>query len=111
MKRLNKIIYFIFTSSFIVHIFFIWSKILKPDIPNVRVYKSPLKDIEFPLVFKICADQNKNENERYRRVGYKNYGAFYRGRSMYNETLVGWGGHSENFTNIGTVEGKVLLLT
>ena len=106
MKRLNKIIYFIFTSSFIVHIFFIGSRILQPDIPNVRVYRSPLKDIEFPLIFKICAYQIKNENERYKRAGYENYPAFYRGESMYNETLVGWGGHSQNFSNLGPVKGK-----
>ena len=110
---MNKITLFlnaIFSITFVIHTSFIGFKIFYPELPNVRVYKRALKDIYFPLAFRICANQKKTDNEKYKKFGYEYYEDFFRGQSMFNKSLVGWGGHYPNGTNIGKVESTVNLI-
>ena len=72
---------------------------------------SLLQDIEFPLSFRICLDdiydieKDMNKLERYKKFGYSSGHNFYRGQSMFNETNVGWNGHTENGGTLGSTEG------
>ena len=77
---------------------------LYPDQPNVRFYEKKLKDMTFPVVFKICFD-NEFETEKMMSVGYDRIWDFYRGRSRYNESLYGWNGHTEDGSTLGSEEG------
>ena len=75
------------------------------------------KEIEFPLFFRICLnDLYDNERdveleldnvnvERYKQFGYSSSYGFYRGQSLYNQSLVGWNGHTEDGETLGTIEG------
>ena len=38
-------------------------------------------------------------------VGYKNVWKFYKGESMYNASITGWRGHTENGSKYDAVEG------
>ena len=89
-----------------VHIISIGYGIFCPNLPTIRVYKKDLKDIEFPISFRICAYELTNKDDRFIKLGYRSASNYFRGRSMFNESLVGWGGHTKNGTNIGTIEGK-----
>ena len=66
-----------------------------------------LDDIDFPVVFKICIKPAFNISELH-KVGYKSIWGYFKGQSMYNASIYGWGGHYKNGTSIGTVEGEVL---
>ena len=43
--------------------------------------------------------------ERYKQFGYSSSYGFYRGQSLYNQSLVGWNGHTEDGETLGTIEG------
>ena len=58
--------------SCIIHIIFIGIGIFFPYLPEIRVLKKTLKDIEFPLTFFLCAFQIENSTERYKNLGYRN---------------------------------------
>ena len=75
--------------------------------PDIRVERKDLKEIEFPLAFKLCEDQGSNQDniENYRKFGYNNSRGFFRGESMFNKSLWGWNGHTRNNSIIGTVKG------
>ena len=72
------------------------------------LYLLETMNIEFPFSFRICAYELTNKYERFNKMGYKSASNYFRGRSMFNESLVGWGGHTENGSNIGTIEGKFI---
>ena len=108
MRKSTILLYTIFVALFVIHISFIAYKVFY-ELPNVHVSKKPLKDIDFPLVFRVCVNEIKNGNKKYQRFGYNNIEDFFRGQSRYNKSLFGWGGHLPNGSNIGTVEGKSLL--
>ena len=91
--------------SCIFHVGNIINNILNPDLPEISVYKKELKDIDFPLSFLICIDQLQNDTSKYVEVGYKNVWKFYKGESMYNASITGWRGHTENGSKYDAVEG------
>ena len=43
-----------------------------PTLPSQRVYKKDLKNIEFPLSFRICLNELTNSSERYKGRFIKN---------------------------------------
>ena len=81
---------------------------LYPNLPDIRIYKTDLKDIDFPLVFKLCVMEKHNSTARYTNVGYEDSFDFFKGVSMYNKSLYGWRGHHQNGSTIARVEGKIL---
>ena len=107
MKYLKTFLYLFIVLSCIIHIIFIGIGIFFPYLPEIRVLKKTLKDIEFPLTFFLCAFEIENSTERYQNLGYKNNVDFFRGRSIYNNSLVGWGGHAMNERNILSVAGRI----
>ena len=105
-KRVIFIINFMFSIAFIFHVSWIIFLIVHPPLPEVEVSKEDLRDLEFPLVFRICAFELFGNTERYENVGYSDYWEFFNGNSMYNSELFGWSGFTEDNTTIATVEGK-----
>ena len=66
-------------------------------------------NIDFPLVFKLCATELRNSYDRYSNLGYKDDFHFFKGVSKYNESLFGWSGHQPNGSTIADVKGKSFL--
>ena len=89
----------------LVHIGFIGYNILYPELPTIHVYDKELRNIRFPISFRVCAEEAKQVID-YEKYGYHDQLEYFRGRSKYNKTIIGWAGHSENGSTIGTVEGK-----
>ena len=105
LKNFEKVLHTILIVSCIVHVLFICIQMFYPSLPEIRVYKKDLKDIEFPISFRICAHELRKGDEKFKKLGYKGIKDFFRGRSMFNKSLVGWTGHTENGSTIGTVDG------
>ena len=64
-----------------------------------------LDDIEFPVLFKICIKPAFHTSELY-KAGYQNIWNYFIGQSRFNESVFGWGGHTDNGSIIGTPGGK-----
>ena len=95
----------------VVHISVNGYFILYPGLPDIRVSKDDLQNIDFPLAFKLCVIEKENISARYTNVGYESDVAFFKGKSMYNESLYGWSGHTDNGSIISNVEGIVLSIS
>ena len=74
-----------FTCGFLVHVFTIGFNLLHPEYASIRVYEEDLKQIDFPLSFKICVREQENSTERYKRMGYADEYSFFAGNSMFEE--------------------------
>ena len=82
-----------------------------PGNPNIRVERKDLQEIKFPLAFKLCVDPDNNDSiVNYRKFGYQSSYNFFRGESMFNESLRGWNGHTKNHSILGTVKGLMLII-
>ena len=84
---------------------------IHPDLPSLRVSENNLKDIDFPVAFRICVTEIKNNTKRYTDVGYKSEYTFFSGKSIYEpEKLYGFAGHTNNSLTISDVQGKYFLV-
>ena len=92
----------------LVHISSITYFLIYPEFPDIRIYKRDLQDIEFPLSFKICVSDVIGADKRYKNFGYTNDFDFFAGESMYNSSMFGWSGHTENGSSVGTVKGSIM---
>ena len=103
-----------FSIVFLIHISSIGYNIQYPEVPEIVVSKKNLNDIEFPMTFRICAFEHDNEQydpvSRYESFGYANHQEYFRGLSMFNDTLYGWAGHDINGSVLGNVEGEILTI-
>ena len=88
------------------HICFLFYNTVHPELPEIKVYQKGLDEIEFPLSFLVCVHEMVHVSGRYRRLGYSDYIDFYYGQSRFNGSIYGWGGHMENGTTYGSVEGN-----
>ena len=101
-----KTIHVIFSIFCLIHVSGIGINLMFPTNLNIRVERKDLKEIEFPLAFKICVDQdNKDSIESYKKFGYINWRGFFRGESRFNKSILGWNGHTRNNSILGTVKG------
>ena len=94
---------------FIVHISFLINSNLNPSLPKVKYYNKELKDIDFPIAFQFCIEE-KNTDEKVKLasdLGYRDLYDFFKGKSKFNNSIVGWSGHTENGSTIGSVEGNI----
>lgn len=112
LDKFTRLINTGFIIAFVVHVGFICYYILYPGIPETVVYKNDLKEIEFPISFRMCIQQTSNNDQRFRDLGYENERGFFEGRSIFNRSMVGWNGHVENSTKmIGKVQGMLFIQT
>ena len=103
--RLLKIAFIL---VFIFHFLNIIFKIVYPTTPGIRVYKTSLDKVTFPVSLLICANHIHNNSARFEKVGYPDYVFFYYGASKFNHSLFGWHGHTENGSSIAPVEGTLV---
>ena len=107
LKIILKVINLIFFFGCLTHIGMNGYYIFYPELPSIRVYKTHLQTITFPLVFKVCAQDRKNSSmDRYIQFGYNNAYEFFMGKSMFNDSLYGWNGHTKNRSTIANVKGN-----
>ena len=107
VRRIIHLVNFILLIICVVNSCEVIYRLIHPELPSTRVSQNNLKDIEFPLSFRICLYElkNANVNERYQRLGYKSEVMFFLGRSKFNKSLYGWNGHTENGGILGSTEG------
>jgi hypothetical protein len=91
------------TSALLVQIgSVLWNGYIRPSVTNTVVEEKELKNMDFPLTFKICITPGFNDSAL-QEAGYKNANTFFNGQSMYNHSSHGWAGH----TRAGGVQGGV----
>jgi hypothetical protein len=85
----------------------LWNGYIRPSVTNTVVEETDLKDMDFPVVFKICVSPGFNETALHEAgYGYVNYGivnSYFLGESAMNASILGWAGH----TNTSGVQGSV----
>jgi hypothetical protein len=85
--------------------FVLWNGYIRPSVTNTRVEEMELKDVDMPVVLKICVTPGFNMTA-IKEMGYDDPFGVYRyfnGESKYNQTILGWAGH----TNTSRVHGSV----
>ena len=107
MKDIIKPVIFnlFFFVAFLVHIVTIGYDMIFPNNPSVRIYEKELREIDFPITFKLCV-KDSNDILRYNRMGYSDESRFFYGISKFNRYTYGWNGHTANMSTIGSVQGK-----
>ena len=110
-KTLTKLVYLVnlfFAIVCIIHVTQTLYSMIYPLHPEIRVYEKALKEVSFPILFKICGKEIKNASRRFNNFGYATEYNFYGGISKFskNTTIVGWNGHTENGSTIGSLTGK-----
>ena len=80
---------------------------LYPEEPSVKTYKKDLKDIDFPMTLRLCLQLETidGNDKNIKPFGYRNIREYFRGKSVYNDSIMGWAGHLENHSSLGSVEG------
>ena len=85
-----------FTIAFLVHITIIGYNLKYPDHPSFMTYNQDLKDLQFPMTFKICIQSMENLFDRHNKIGYADDRKLFSGESTFSKTLYGWAGHTKN---------------
>ena len=93
-----------FTILCMLHIFVNLHVTLNPPNPDIRVFDKALKDVSFPILFKLCGKEIRNSSERFKIFGYQDEINFFGGKSIFSKNVFGWNGHTENGS---TIEIKV----
>ena len=109
LKGIMLVVNLIFLIACVVHVTVNGYYILHPQLPSIRILKKNLHNIDFPLAFKLCVSEIKNSAHRYKKVGYLKSFEFFQGKSMHNNSLYGWGGHTKAGSAIASVEGNTSL--
>ena len=76
-----------FSIIFLIHVSSIGYNILYPEVPEIVVQKRNLKEIDFPMSFRICVNELDDIRSRYQKFGYRHFYDFFRGKSMFNDSL------------------------
>ena len=110
-KNLTKLVHLvnlIFAIACLLHVTIALHKKMYPTHPEIKVYEKELKEVSFPILFKICGKEKKDSSTKFRNFGYADELDFFGGISMFsrNNTIVGWNGHTENGSTIGPLKGK-----
>ena len=105
MQLFQKLINIVFIIAFIIHITSIAYFLKHPIYPSIKVYQQDFDKTEFPLSFKICLRELKNQTEMYANLGYKDVKNFFLGASSFGGNQYGWNGHRKNNLTIASVKG------
>ena len=90
----------------LTQLFFIMMGFINPNQLNTDTSELALQDIDFPLDIKICAEPAFDENA-IAQAGYGNQWGqyeYFTGRSRFNSSIYGWGGHTDDAGMVGSVE-------
>ena len=88
MRRLTFFLNLVFLICFLVHIMSIGYTLKYPEYPSTVINNKELKDIEFPISFQLCIKELENVEKRYRNIGYKNFGDFFKGVSKVRQKWI-----------------------
>ena len=97
-RKFVKLLNFLFLCVFFGHIL------------QIGYNKKQLKDIEFPITFKLCLLEKSTSSDRYKSLGYNDSQGFYRGQNRFDQNVVGWNGHTSNKTTLGSIQGKLIAM-
>ena len=97
-----------FIIAFLVHFCYIGYYVVNPEYPTITVLRKDLKDIDFPLGFRLCFNEPYNGSLRFQNVGYKAFSYLFSGESRYKRFVFGWKGHFENGSTFQSVEGTII---
>ena len=75
----------------------------KPTITRTWEEEVALRDVDFPLVAKICVIPGFNQTALH-EVGYQATWEYFIGRSKFNGSVFGGAGHTNDSRIVGTVE-------
>ena len=104
---LNICINVVFLIVLIIHVFLVAFSMIYPSTPSVKVYKKTYDEIDFPISIKICATEDRDQDiKRHNGTGYQRSLNFFMGQSMYNDSLIGWRGHTRNGSILGSAQGN-----
>ena len=81
-----------------------------PVLPDMMKYKKNIEDIEFPISFILCINSNDKGLEKMNQFGYLDEWYFFSGVSKFNDSIIGWAGHSKNGSIYETAEGRQNLI-
>ena len=83
---------------------FILESFIKPTLLNTSVKEIDLQDIDFPIEIKICAQPGFNETAL-EEMGYEEgIWSYFKGKSRFNSSIIGWAGHTADFGVKSSVE-------
>jgi hypothetical protein len=86
----------------------LWNGYIRPSVTNTVVEQIKLKDMDFPVVLKICVTPGFNLTA-IKEMGYApDAYSYFLGRSNYNETILGWAGHSNSTPEVQGSVAEVL---
>ena len=75
---------------------------------TARVSRTSLAELtEFPAVFYFIVRPGMRETEL-SLAGYHSSEDYFFGRSRFNQSVLGWGGHEENGEELGEVKGELV---
>jgi len=116
--RILRVINFTLLIICIINSCDVINSLVNPELPTIHVINTNLKDIEFPLSFRICLNYIHDDErdmdielynlDRYKKFGYDSGNTFYKGQSMFNKSLVGWNGHTENGDTLDITTEEIL---
>ena len=102
----------VFLIALCIHVFFITYSMIHPSIPTIKIYEKSLSEIEFPISIKLCAlEDTESDVMRHNTSGYERNFRFFLGQSMFNKSLIGWSGHTQDGSFLGSVKGKNKLIS
>ena len=104
----KRFIHILLICACIINLCYVVFNILNPKLPKIKNYKKLLKDIQFPISFEVCLNEVNVSISKYHEYGYENSFNFFKGISKYNTSLIGWAGHSNNYSILGSVKGKII---
>jgi hypothetical protein len=90
------------TTALLVQLGLVIKGYVAPTLTNTRVEQQDLKDMDFPLIFKICVEPGFDQ-KAILEAGYQTSWDYFMGRSRFNSSIFGWAGH----TNTSGVQGSV----
>lgn len=79
----------------------VFIEFLNPTTTNTAESDRKLRETDFPLIFKICVIPGFNKSA-IQEAGYKGLNDYFGGRSKYNESVFGWGGHSDSLRTLAS---------
>ena len=69
---------------------------IHPSLTFTSLEEKKLEELdEFPVIFKIC-HHNSFNLKKVKAAGYSSVSKYFLGRSYYNNSMYGWGGHHSN---------------
>ena len=76
---------------------------VSPTLTNTRRETMKLRDMDFPVVFKICSKPGYNTTAL-KEAGYDDASDYFFGRSIHDRSILGWAGHTNTSGVFGSVE-------